>query len=111
MKIKKVIVREANVLLIEASFQASNLHPLKLSTILDSGTTIDVLNNLSDLTNFQKAPRHHFLIARNTEVPILGYGDRIIRIPRLNGGTAIIRLKNVAFCPDFITNLVSFRLL
>ena len=111
MKIKKVIVGEANVLLIEASFQASNLHPLKLSTILDSGTTIDVSNNLSDLINFRKAPHHHFLIAGNTEVQILGYGDRIIRIPRPNGGTAIIRLKNVAFCPDFATNLVSFRLL
>ena len=81
MKIKKVVVGEANVLLIETSFQASDLHPLKLSTILNSGTTIDVSNNLSDLTNFRKAPRHHFLIAGNTEVLILGYGDRIIRIP------------------------------
>jgi len=111
VKIKKVVVREANVLLIEASFQASNLHPLKLSTILDSGTTIDVSNNLSDLINFRKAPRHHFLIAGNTEVPILGYGDRILRVPGPNGTTQIIRLKNVAFCPDFTTNLVSFRLL
>ncbi len=111
MKIKKIIIGEANLLLIEASFQASNLHPLKFSTILDSGTTIDVSNNLSDLTNFRKAPRHHVLIAGNTEVPILGYGERILRIPGPDGIIRTIRLKNVTFCPDFATNLVSFRLL
>src|SRR6266513_5933459 len=111
VKIKKVIVGEANVLLIEASFQASDLHPLKFSTILDSGTTIDVSNNLSDLTNFRKAPRHHVLIAGNTKVLILGYGERILRIPGPDGIIRTIRLKNVAFCPDFTTNLVSFRLL
>src|SRR5947207_14367497 len=96
VKIKKVIIREANVLLIKASFQASNLHPLKLSTILDSGTTIDVSNNLSDLINFRKAPRHDFLISGNTELPILGYGHRIIPIPRSNGIMALLRLNNVA---------------
>src|SRR5438876_5569003 len=111
MKIKKVIVEETHVLLIEASFQTSNHHPLKLSTILNSETTIDVSNNLSDLINFRKAPRHHFLLAGNTEVLILGYGDRILRVRGPNGTTQIIRLKNVAFCPDFTTNLVSFRLL
>src|SRR6266513_2936018 len=111
VKIKKVIVREVNVLLIKALFQASNLHPLKFSTILDSGTTIDVSNNLSGLTNFRKAPHHHVLITGNTEVPILGYGERILRIPGPDGIIRIIRLKNVTFCPDFATNLVSFRLL
>ena len=78
MKIKKVIVGEANVLLIKASFQVSDLHPLKFSTILDSGTIINVSNNLSGLTNFRKAPHYYVLITGNTEVLILRYGERIL---------------------------------
>ena len=73
--IKKTIRGEANTTLYESSFAASSVHPLKLSTILDLGTTIHVFNDLSRFLNFRKAPRHHYLIAGNQEVPILGYGD------------------------------------
>lgn len=111
MKVKKVIKGEANVLLREASFHTGTHHPLKLSTILDSGTTIHVFNDLSRLHNFRKAPRNHYLYAGDTEVPILGYGDRYVEVTRPNGTKGTLRLKNVAFCTDFATNLVSFRLL
>lgn len=110
MKIEKTYKGEANVSLYESSFQA-NIHPLKLSTILDSGTTIHVFNDLSRFLNFRKAPRYHYLTAGNREVPILGYGDVDVEVTRPNKGKGIIRLKNVAFCTDFATNLVSFRLL
>jgi hypothetical protein len=109
--IEKVIIGEANVLLYESSFQTSTLHPLQYSTILDSGTTIHVFNDLSRFYNFKKAPRGHYLIAGNTEVPILGYGDVDVDITKPNGSKGILRLKNVAYCADFATNLVSFRLL
>jgi hypothetical protein len=99
------------VLLYESSFQASTPHPPKLSTILDSGTTIHVFNDLSRFHNFRKAPRHHYLIAGNREVPILGYGEVDIDVMRPNRSKGTLRLKNVAFCTDFATNLVSFRLL
>jgi len=109
--VKKIIVGEVNVLLFESSFHASTTHPLKFSTILDSGTTIHVFNDLARFTNFRKAPRHHYLICGNSEVPILGYGEVTVQVPRPDGSKGLIRLKNVAFCTDFATNLVSFRLL
>jgi hypothetical protein len=71
----KEIIGVANVLLYESSFSLSTIHPLKLSTILDSGTTLHIFNNLSRFTNFRKAPSHHVLTAGDHEVPILGYGD------------------------------------
>jgi len=107
--IEKVIKGEANAALYESSFATSS-HPLKLSTILDSGTTIHVFNDLSRFLDFRKAPRHHYLIAGNREVPILGYGDVHVQVTRTNT-KGILRLKNVAFCTNFATNLVSFRLL
>jgi hypothetical protein len=44
-------------------------------------------------------------------VPILGYGDVHLQVTRPNGSKGTIRLKDVAFCTDFNTNLVSFDLL
>lgn len=99
------------MLLYDCAFQASTFHPLKLSTILDSGTTIHVFNDLSRFHNFRKAPRHHYLIAGNREVPILGYGDVDVDVTGPNRSKCKLHLKQVAFCTDFATNLVSFRLL
>jgi hypothetical protein len=107
--IEKTIKGEANAALYDSSF-ATSTHPLKLSAILDSGTTIHVYNDLSRFHNFRKAPRHHYLITGNYEVPILGYRDVDINTIRPNG-KGVLRLKNVAFCTNFATNLVSFRLL
>ena len=95
----------------ESTFQATTLHPLKLSTILDSGTTIHVFNDLSRFQNFRKAPRYHYIIAGGSEVPILGYGDVHLQVVRPDGKKGTLRLKDVAFCTDFATNLVSFQLL
>ncbi len=91
----------------ESAFQSTVSFPLKDLAILDSGATIHVFNNLSRFSNFQKAPRGDYLCAGSSEVPILGYGD--VTLWPKNG--RVLRLKNVAFCTDFITNLVSFRLL
>ena len=44
-------------------------------------------------------------------MPILGYGDVHLKVNKPNGNRGMIRLRNVAFCTDFATNLVSFRLL
>ena len=101
---------EANVIFLE-SFHTGQLHPLKLSTILDSGTTLHIFNDLSRFYNLRKAPRHEYVIAGSSEVPILGYGDVNIQVTRPDKSKGILRLRDVAFCTDFNTNLVSFRLL
>jgi GAG-pre-integrase domain len=101
----------ANVLFYESTFQAGTPYPLKLSTILDSGTTLHIFNDLSRFHNFRKAPRHQYVTAGSSEVPILGFGDVDVRVTRPNGSRGTLRLKEVAFCTDFNTNLVSFNLL
>ena len=93
------------------SFHTGQLHPLKLSTILDSGTTLHIFNDLPRFNNFRKAPRHEYIIAGSLEVPILGYGDVTVQVIKLDKSKGILRLKDVAFYTDFNTNPVSFRLL
>ena len=68
------IKEEANAIFLE-SYHTSQLHPLKLSTILDLGTTLYIFNNLSRFYNFRKALRYKYVIAGSLEVPILGYGN------------------------------------
>jgi Pol polyprotein len=91
----------ANVLFYESTFQAGTPYPLKLSTILDSGTTLHIFNDLSRFHNFRKAPRHQYVTAGSSEVPILGYGDVDVRVTRPNGSRGTLHLKGVAFCTDF----------
>src|ERR1700740_1295021 len=96
-------------MLTEVALHASMF--LKYSAILDSGASLHVFNDLSRFSSFQKAPRGDYLLAGASEVPILGYGHVDIRITKQNGTKGILRLKGVAFCPNFVTNIVSFRLL
>ena len=90
------------------SFHTSQLHPLKLSTIFDSGTTLYIFNNLSHFYNFKKALRHKYVITSSSEVPILGYGNITVQVTRPDKSKGILYLKDVAFCIDFNTNLVLF---
>ena len=107
--IKKTIKGEANAALYDLSFITS-IYPLKLSAILDLGTIIYVYNDLSRFYNFRKVPRYHYLITSNYKVPILCYRDIDINTIRPNG-KGVLRLKNVTFYTNFVTNLISFRLL
>ena len=110
-KIKKLVGEVNANFITESAFHSAVASILKNLSILDSGTTIHVFNNLSRFSNFRKAPRREYLLAGSLEVPILGYGDVTLQVTKENGVKGVLRLKNVAFCTDFITNLVSFRLL
>ena len=85
--------------------------PLKYSFILDSGSSIHVSRTLSRFTNFRKAPAGHYAVCGSGTVTILGYGEVDIQLTDQKGKRRILRLHNVAYCPDFPTNLVSLRLL
>ena len=82
-------------------------YPLRKSTLLDSGTTIDIFNDLSRFRNFRKAPRNHVVRCGNHFARILGYGTVDVEVTHDNR-CSILRIQNAAFCPDFMTNLVSF---
>jgi hypothetical protein len=95
--------------LIAASFKAGQLdYPLKDCFILDSGTTIHITNNEERIQNLRPPANDDYLWAGNSQVWIQGYGTVPLRLasPR---GTTVLELQNVAWCPDILCNLVSFR--
>jgi len=93
------------------SFYTSQLHPLKLLIILNSGTTLYIFNDLFHFYNFRKALRHKYVIAGSLEIPILGYSDVIVQVTKPDKSKGVLHFKNIAFCIDFNTNLVLFCLL
>jgi transposase InsO family protein len=91
----------------ESSFITNNDYSLYKSTILDSGTTIDIFTDLSRFQNFRKAPRNHVIRCGNHFARILGYGTVDLDIVTERNSKGILRIRNAAYCPDFMTNLVS----
>ena len=85
-------------------FHTSQLHPLKLSIIFDSGTTFHIFNNLFYFYNFKKVLRYKYIIASSLEVSILGYSDVTVQVTRPDKSKGILCLKDIAFCTDFNTN-------
>ena len=84
---------------------------LRLSIILNSGVSLYMFNDLSCFSRFRKALRGYYLLIGTSEVLILGYRDVFIRTIRENGSKGSLRLWDIAYYPNFLTNVVSFRLL
>jgi transposase InsO family protein len=109
---KVVAVAEAVFLLVRYSKEASSFitnsdYVLYKSTLLDSGTTIDIFNDLSRFQEFRKAPRNHVVRCGNHFARVLGYGTVDVDV-REGHRKGVLRLRDAAYCPDFMTNLVSF---
>ena len=92
-------------------FHTNQLHLLKLLIIFNLETTLYIFNNLFHFYNFKKALRHKYVIISNLEVPILGYSNIAVQVTRPDKSKGVLHFKDVAFCTDFNTNLVSFQLL
>src|SRR5438034_137364 len=101
----KRLKRRVYIIFMKSVFQSSTFSFRDL-IILDSGATIHVFNDLSQFSNFQKASHEDFLIVRSSEVSILSYEDVTLQTTK-----EVLQLKNVIFCTDFVTNLISFSLL
>jgi len=95
----------------EATFSASQQgYPLKDAFILDSGSTTHICNNLSRLEDVRPPVMGDYIWAGNSRVWIKGYGAVKVTAEGSQGKQTIY-LSNVAWCPDFLCSLVSFRLL
>ena len=95
----------------KAAFSVSNQgYPLKDAFILDSGSTTHICNNLSRIKHLRPPAIGDYIWAGNTRVQIQGYGAVIIAIEGTQGKQTL-HLNNVAWCPDFLCSLISFRLL
>ena len=96
---------------LESCFQSVDSYPLRSSTILDSGASLNVFNDISRFKSFRKPSLKEYLICGDREVRIEGYGRVDVQVTRPDGTKAILRIKKAAYCPTFATNVVSFYLL
>jgi hypothetical protein len=95
----------------ETAFSASNQgYQLRDAFILDSGSTMHICNNLSRLQDVYPPTLGDYIWAGNTRVWIRGYGRVTVKTQGLQCNQTL-SLQHVAWCPDFLCNLVSFRLL
>lgn len=86
-------------------------YPLKNSTLLDSATTDHITNNKRSLINYRKASEGDFVWAGNTQVTVLGYGDRAIKVQEYKRREETLLLKDVLYCKGMATNFVSVMML
>ena len=73
-------------------------YPLKNSSILNSGTTIHIFNEITHFLNFQSTPDGDFVWAGDSRVAILGYGDVDIQVIGPKKKLQVFRLYHVAYC-------------
>ncbi len=84
-------------------------YPLKNSSILDSGSSIHVFNQLARFLDFKQAPDGDFLWAGTQKIPIVGYGQVDVSLRGPSNRRYILRLENVAYVENFATNVISLR--
>lgn len=89
---------------------SSEKYRLRDSSLMDSASSIHISRQRERFNNFRKAPTGHYALCGSGTVPILGYGDIVIELSKTtkkNPKRSLLRLHDVAFCPQFPTNLVS----
>lgn len=95
----------------KAAFSVSNQgYPLRDAFILDSGSTTHICNNFSRLRNVRPSAPGDYLWAENTKFKIQGYGNVLVNTTG-SQGKQTLRLDTMAWCPNFLCSLISFRLL
>src|SRR5205809_2479621 len=72
-------------------------YPLRNSALLNTGSTLDIFNEISRFLNFRTASYGDFLWAEEQKVSIQGYGDVDIAVTGPRGHRYILRLYDVAF--------------
>ena len=94
-----------------ASFAVpSSDYELRDSWIADSGSDTHVCNNLSRFRSIQPCSSEEELRFGNNSTPILGFGSVTVVATKTQGEQVHLNLANVAFIPDFHTNIVSMQL-
>jgi hypothetical protein len=97
----------ASFLAVNRAFTAA-AYPLKNSSIINSGTTLYIFNEIVRFYNFRYALTNDCVYARDTTVPIFSYSEVDLKLV-YNGRIKLLRLKDVAFYKAFAYNLISLR--
>ena len=66
-----------------------------------------IFNNRRRFINFREASKGDHVIAGDGRLPIRGYGEVDIKVKNLAGKEETMRLRDVAYCREMPTNLVS----
>ncbi|KAK3937807.1 hypothetical protein QBC46DRAFT_442435, partial [Diplogelasinospora grovesii] len=95
-----------------ASATEPSHHPLRNSVIYDSGSDHHLGNDISrfdsNTIRWLDTPDH--LIAGDSQLPILAYGDLVINTTTATGEARPFILRNAAYVPDFHVSVASARL-
>ncbi|XP_044720039.1 uncharacterized protein HRG_06628 [Hirsutella rhossiliensis] len=93
---------------IKSAFSTSPVYPLRDSFIMDSGSDFHICNNSVRFTEgtYKSCDEPEAAFSADTLLEIHGYGDVLIRI----GSSDKFRLQNVAYIPNFHTNVASLDL-
>lgn len=84
-------------------------HPLRDEWILDTGASSHVCNNRADFVTFREA--NDYLRTGDGNTEILGYGNaKMAVVQPVTRKRDVILLKDVAYCPGFHVNVVSYGL-
>ena len=87
-------------------------HPLKNEILLDSGADGHVCNNLGlAASTLQHPTSPSFVQSGSGTSSIVGYGKMVFNAHLGSGETKEIILTNVAFAPDFLTSVVSWKMI
>ncbi|KAI0996921.1 hypothetical protein K3495_g11262 [Podosphaera aphanis] len=85
-------------------------HPLKNEILLDNGADGHVCNNLALAVSALKSPKTPTYVQAGAGIcPIIGYGDMVFQAHLGNGKTYKKTLTNVAFAPEFLMSVVSWK--
>ena len=93
----------------QATLETRDDFPLKHSYILDSGSSLHVSHDLKRFFDFRRVPLGHHVVCGSGLVTIQGYGEIKLALTSPKGRVRLLRIHNVAYCPDFPTNLVSLQ--
>ncbi|KJZ69437.1 hypothetical protein HIM_11166 [Hirsutella minnesotensis 3608] len=93
---------------IKSAFSTAQVYPLRDSFIMDSGSDFHICNNSARFTEgtYKPCDEPEAAFSADTLLEIHGYGDVLIRI----GNSNKFRLQNVAYIPNFHTNVASLDL-
>ncbi|KAJ5343424.1 uncharacterized protein N7506_003248 [Penicillium brevicompactum] len=95
---------------IATTTQDKTSYALQKSWVLDSGASCHVCNDRSRFTSFK--PITDSIRTGDSQTDVSGIGEVRIRGKRpCTGETVVIKLSNVLYSPNFLTNLVSLKLL
>jgi len=96
-----------NLTAVAAAHSVTAEHALKHRWILDSGSDIHITNNRNCLHDLHRPSDSGKVFAGTTVYDIEAVGTAVLEVATPNGGIRQLTIREVAYVPGFMTNIVS----